>query len=140
MCMVVDANAASHLCNTTVDGKPVLAWLLKHGRLAIGGTVTDELIRAGLRETLVALDRAGRIRRFEGPALVDAERGFRGHRHVRSNDQHVLALVSVSRCSVVFSGDQRLHSDLKNKLVLDARPSIYQNESHKHLLTPDACK
>jgi hypothetical protein len=140
MCIVVDANAASHLCNATDDGKPVLAWLLKHGRLAIGGLLTDELIRAGLRETLVALDRAGRIRRFEGPDLVEAERVFREHRLVRSDDPHVLALVSISRCSVVFSGDQRLHSDLKNKRVLEVRPSIYQSGSHKHLLTPDACK
>ena len=58
----------------------------------------------------------------------------------RSNDPHVIALASVSGCRLIFSKDQDLHEDAKDKSLLNPSASIYQTVDHGHLLTECKCK
>ena len=52
----------------------------------------------------------------------------------KSDDQHVVALASVSGCRVVYSHDGALHGDLTNTSLLTPKCKIYQDETHVHLL------
>ena len=70
--MIVDANSAHELSLNTVDGKPVLRWLLSPKErcgLVLGGKLVAELAKAGLRSTLIELSRAGRLHRLEDTLL-----------------------------------------------------------------------
>jgi hypothetical protein len=42
-----------------------------------------------------------------------------------------------SGCRLIFSRDQNLHRDAKNKDILSPTAAIYQNKDHQHLL--EAC-
>ena len=54
---------------------------------------------------------------------------------LKSDDPHVVALAIAGSVSVLVSKDQDLHQDFK-KLV---GGKVYQNATHRRLLTPDLC-
>ncbi len=142
MCMIVDANAAGDISRPTDDGRPVLHWLLNPRRksgLIVGGRLLTELDHGGLRDTLLVLSRAGRLHRISDDQIQPAEDRLRADGSCLSNDHHVVALVVVSACRLVFTKDQRLHHDLKNRRVVPNRPRIYQDARHVRLLTTCTC-
>ncbi|MGC8475475.1 MAG: hypothetical protein ACP5NP_03895 [Acetobacteraceae bacterium] len=142
MCIIVAANAAGDLASRTVDGLPVLRWLLKSKRsgLVVGGRLQRELADGGLRETLRVLDQAGRLRRIGNDHIQTIEDGLRSSRECVSNDHHVLALVIASSCYLVFTKDQKLHQDLKNRRIVGRRAQIYQTAQHALLLKKCDCR
>jgi predicted nucleic acid-binding protein len=138
MCIIVDANAARDLSAPTDDGRPVLEWLLKgRGGLIIGGLLKRELGRSGMRDTLVVLGRAGRLHNIDDAQVQSVATKI--ERKCCSNDCHVVAAAIVSGCRLIFSRDQNLHKDAKNRDILNPAASIYQSKSHKHLLTDCHC-
>ena len=142
MCIIVDANCASDLSNKTVDGKPVLRWLLDPRRragLILGGKLTYELNRAGLRSTLIVLSQAGRLHRVSDEELRRREVELVAEGICRSNDLHVVALTLLTGCNLVFTRDKPLHVDLKRYSPRGRRVSIYQYASHARLLTACTC-
>lgn len=140
MCIIVDANVANDLCNGTEDSAPVLKWLLTGGgALIIGGKLTGELFRTKLRDTLVVLDRAGRLRRVDSVRIEEVESKL-DKDSCRSDDLHIIATAVVSGCRLVYTRDQNLQKDMKNKKVVDPVASIYTKRSHRHLLHPCECK
>jgi hypothetical protein len=138
MCIIVDANAARDLSAPTDDGKPVLQWLLKgRGALIVGGQLKRELGRGGLRQTLVVLGQAGRLHQLDDDKVQSVATKIKND--CCSNDCHVVAIAIVSRCRLIFTKDQNLHKDMKNKDILNPVASIYQSKAHKHLLTDCHC-
>ena len=57
---------------------------------------------------------------------------------MKSNDPHVIALVA-SGCDLVYTHDQPLHQDLKNKELVPKGCSVFQAPAHKHLLGECDC-
>jgi hypothetical protein len=143
MCIIVDANAAHDLSNLTLDGRPVLRWLLdpkaKSGLVIGGKTLRQELQKAGLKDTLAVLSQAGRLHIINDTLIEKKESELGGQAACKSNDGHVVALALVAKCDVVFTRDILLHQDLKANSLTGQKIAIYQNHSHSHLLTTCSC-
>ena len=140
MCIVIDANAAHHLRSDDVAGAAVLRWLLRgRGKLVVSNELLKELSVTHFRATLVVLDRARKIIRANEHRCAQQKQMLINGGQMRSDDEHVLALVSTTACDVVFTHDQALHEDLKNKSIIAHHCSIFQYESHQHLLGECRC-
>jgi hypothetical protein len=139
MCIIIDANAVHEIANKTRDGLPVLQWIFKGkgGGLIVGGHLKTELARAGMAPTLVELNRAGRLHSVDDVNIdsIAAEVAPR----CRSNDSHVVAIVKISRCSLLFSKDIDLGRDVQNREIIDHQVHIYKNRDHAHLLRECRC-
>lgn len=141
MCIIVDANSVHHLKGQTDDGRPVLSWMLRgRGGLVVGGKVKRELIKAGLTDTMVVLDQAGRLKRLDDKKVDDLAEEIAKSGKCRSNDSHIIAAAILSKCRLLFSGDRNLHKDVKNTEILNPAAAIYKSKNHKHLLTECDCK
>jgi hypothetical protein len=141
MCVIVDANMASQVFSRppTVDGKPVIEWLLKReGLLVFGGKLTSELsrLRDAMR-TLVELRRAGKAVDVESAnPRAHAEQLAWCALRCRSNDAHVLAIARCSGARTLVTNDARAMDDFKDKdLLSNPRGKIYQRAEHASLLT-----
>jgi rRNA-processing protein FCF1 len=140
MCIVVDANAANNLHAEHDAGALVLAWLLKgKGKLVVSQDNLRELFKTRLRETIVTLDRASRLCRSDDEACNGLRDKLLASGKLHSNDAHVVALVTVSGCDLVYTRDKPLHQDLKNKDLVPKGCSVFQTADHKHLLGECNC-
>ena len=142
MCIIVDANSAHDLSNRTADGEPVLRWLLnpkQRAGLILGGKLAAELDKAGFRTTLAVLSRAGRLHRIADDILRRREEELAAQGSCVSNDPHVVALALITGCTLVFTKDRQLHTDLKRHSRRGQRIAIYQRASHARLLAPCDC-
>jgi predicted nucleic acid-binding protein len=144
MCLIVDANVAAQFL---AQPNPVTQWLLGergNPRLVAAGKLRAELARHdGVRQLLVQLERAGRLRPIDPAQLRQKELGLHKSRACRSNDAHVLALAIVSGARTLATLDNALAEDFKNPKIIP-RPGgkIYRDpETHAHLLchTPVSC-
>ena len=140
MCIVVDANSAHHMRSGDPGGAAVLRWLLRGpGKLVVSSQVLRELAQTKFREVILTLDRAGKVCRANDVSC-DADRDtINASGQLCSNDSHVIALVRTSRCDLVFTHDQPLHHDLKNRALVPNGCSIYQGAQHNHLLGQCRC-
>ena len=138
----MDANSAHELSNRTLDGLPVLRWLLdpkRRAALILGRKLARELDKAGLGTTLVELNRAGRLHRVVDDMLERHEEELKARASCVSDDPHVVALTLMTGCTLVFTKDRRLHKDLKSHSRPGRRVAIYQKASHARLLTSCDC-
>lgn len=140
MCIIVDANAAHHMCTTDDAGSAVLRWLLRgSGKLVVSGDILKELKPTKLFDTIITLEQAGKLVRANDDDCLSKKTELESAGNLASNDPHILALVNVSGCALVFTHDQNLHIDLKNKNVVSHSCAIYQTIGHRHLLTQCHC-
>jgi hypothetical protein len=142
MCIIVDANSAHDLSKKTAAGIPVLRWLLSpktQSGLVMGGQLSTELMSAGLMNTLRVLDQAGRLRKFSDAKILARQNELVANGLCKSNDSHIVALAMISRCTLAFTKDKPLHSDLKSNFHGAYKIAIYQNKTHAHLLTKCDC-
>ncbi len=139
MCIIIDANVASEfMLPQSDDAQPIARWLtVSGGKLAIGGKLTIELSQTRFRRFLLELDRAGAVMRY-APNVVNAEEiVVRNANLCVSNDLHVVALARISRCRLVFTRDELLKRDVKNRdLISHPRGKIYSSKRHARLLNP----
>lgn len=139
MCIIIDANAINDLNAPTEDGKPILRWLLTGGGgLVIGGKLKKELFKSPkLRSTIVTLSQAGKLHDVDEAQIEKVT--FQIQPACHSDDPHIIAAAVISGCRLIFSRDQALHKDAKNKELLAPIAAIYQNKDHSHLLEPCHC-
>jgi hypothetical protein len=137
VCLIVDANVAPKFL---VQSGAIVDWLFgERGspRLVAAGKLQEELAtNDGVRRQLVALDRAGRLRRADAERLRKEEQRLRTSATCASNDLHVLALAIVSGTRTLATDDNALAADFRNKQIIDGpRGSIYRDpEKHGRLL------
>jgi hypothetical protein len=139
MCIIIDANVISDLNAPTEDGAPILKWLLTGGGgLIVGGKLKRELARSGkMRSTMVTLSQAGKLHSLDDEKVRTLADNIKDRCH--SDDPHVIAAAVASGCRLIFSRDQNLHKDAKNKDILSPTAAIYQNKAHQHLLETCSC-
>lgn len=145
MCIVVDTNTLAPVFNDTCERHPefvhVKDWIEKgHGFLVFGGTkFKGELQKAYRYLRLV------RQMKDSGHAVairddvVDAE-----EKRVKAltsgtdcDDQHIIGLLSASRCPLVCSGDARAYPYLRDRNLYPngmARVRIYSSGRNQSLL------
>lgn len=137
MCLIVDTNCAAKMFSDAEEAKPIQAWLLKsRSAIAIGGTVmaNEYKLMHKFLSLLATLDSGGKIRRYED-VVVDREvESLEKLKICCSNDTHIVVLARVSGARVLYSHDNDLHSDFRNRAILTPRGKVYQSANHKHLL------
>ena len=140
MCIILDADCIKDMNGPSEDGKPVLRWLLTGGGgLIVGGKQKRELSRSEkLMATMVTLSQAGKLHTLDDAKVEALTETLKPN--CQSNDPHVIAVAALSGCRLIFSRDQNLHKDAKNKQILSPAASIYKSKDHQHLLEPCHCK
>src|SRR5258707_55178 len=137
MCLIVDANAAAGFL---VLPSAIRKWLLgERGepRLVAAGLLLKELVKlTEVRQLLLQLEKAGRLRSVPAEKLRREEARLRTARSCKSNDIHVLALGIASGARTLATFDRALTSDFRNpKIINKPRGSVYNKpKAHAHLL------
>jgi predicted nucleic acid-binding protein len=146
--LIIDTNRLADVFSASPpdDVKPIRDFIYKRkGYVVSGGsTYLAEVAKVAVAvKYLAGLERNGQLR-VQKASDVDAE-----ERRVRAlapppgcDDQHIIALVSVSRARVVASGDRRADRFLKDAALYPSgvkRPSIYREARHYRLLKPLPC-
>ncbi len=143
MCAILDANAASQVFHpgSCEAGQIFLEWVeAERGRLVIGGKLKEELDRTKAQMWLKEAISAGIAKNFNVDEINTEEKKLR--KKCKSDDSHVIALARISGARLLYSHDERLHEDFKNKkLIYQPRGKIYSDASHQPLLNQrDLCR
>jgi hypothetical protein len=139
MCLIVDANTGSDIANSSLDAIPIIEWLENgSGTIAIGGHLSTELSQhQRLWRKLAEYTRSGACKVY--PAIKIEEQYLQIKRQqITSNDIHILALARVSGCRLLFSRDQALSEDFRNRRIIPKRNGqagrIYRDKRDHSLL------
>jgi predicted nucleic acid-binding protein len=138
MCIIVDANVISQFNNESSEAaQAVLLWIAKRGRMVYNQELLDEY-KANFQflKAVLEFSRSGKA------ALVAGSGADLGNLkdECKSKYFHILHLAKTTSASVLFSLDQKLHTDFKNNSVVGRHDRIvYQTERHKDQLFQRAC-
>ena len=122
MCAIVDNNVV----NEVFGGDPLEAgrrfrrWLgSRKGRLVVGGRLLEELRgNRGFREWFQQNELSGRLVQISGEEVDRRERGIRQTNLCASNDEHVLALAIASGARLLYTNDDLLMDDFRNRNIV----------------------
>lgn len=121
--MILDADVVGKVFGSTPDSVALefRKWMEdRRCRIVVGGRLETELGRH--RKFLDWARRAlldGRLRRVSEAELNAATDASRGRAAILSNDAHVIALARASGARILYSRDQDLRNDFKNRRLLD---------------------
>ncbi|NPV22381.1 PIN domain-containing protein [Bradyrhizobium aeschynomenes] len=139
MCLVIDANVASDFNAPSEDAKPVLQRIQKGNlRIVAGPSLKRELFRTKIRGLYQQWLLAGKVVEFNDTQLAAAAADINGDL-LASNDIHVLALARASGSRLLFSRDEPLHSDFKNRKIINPKGKIYTSAKQYRLLDEIKC-
>jgi hypothetical protein len=147
MCIVIDINCISSVFGRYIgkkvedyeDFEPIGDWLHKKNtkaKMVYGGTkYRAELGK--LTEYLGYLKELKTARRIAeiNDSLVDKKKVEIEHK-VKSNDPHLIAILSCSGCRLLCSKDKKTDEDIKEKSFYPhgKKTKIYRCKEHSHLL------
>lgn len=141
MCIILDTNTFGKFRNPNdEDMAPVWKWLdNRNGKIVYANTkkFEDEWKRGGMHHLRYQIMRAGQLKLVSGGVQEKADE-LEGK--IASNDEHIIALVLITRVKVLGSyreGDGDLFTDFKNRQLVGGR--VYTRKSHEHMLTRDTC-
>lgn len=140
MCIIIDANVANEFATGSENATPVLVRLTKGKlKLVAGGKLKVEWQRTKLGRLYQQLLLSGTLVEYSERQTEEALATIRSE-DLRSDDPHVLALARASGARILFSRDERLHDDFKNRRILPGeKGKIYQCKDHVHVLDEGAC-
>ena len=126
MCAVLDNDVVHEVFGKrrSPAGQEFFKWIDSgRGRLIGGGKLLKELARnESFRLWWQAAALSGLATRV-GDALVEAEAVRLANREAcRSNDEHVVALALVGGARLLYSNDDKLQHDFKNRHLIDRPP------------------
>ena len=136
MCGVVDNDVAFEVFGDrqTDAGRGFRNWLDKRrGSLAVGGDLLDELTANGrFREWYARNVQSGLILQISRARIAPIQRRLEREGQCRSNDKHVLALAIASGARLLFTNDNLLMEDFRNRNIVPVqRGRIYITRDRK---------
>ena len=138
MCAIVDTNVYHQVFSTgsqSSAGKYFLDWLMRRngGTLVSGGGHLRELNRiADFKRVFAERLQAGRARRIPDEAVDSETDTLRSQGICDSNDEHVLALARVSGARLLFTNDDALQDDFRNRRIVGGtRGRVYTTVQFK---------
>lgn len=152
MCAIVDANTANEIFGTkrSEAGSKFFDWLnTGTGILIAGGKLLDELNKTKCREWARQAMLSGKIILESRQVVEDQTAKLYNENACKSNDHHVIALAQISGARLLYTNDNDLQEDFKNKKLIDKpRGRIYSTnkynqytDSQRELLgRKDLCK
>ena len=152
MCAIVDANVAGEVFGKSVSpaGREFFNWLHDgRGRLVVGGKLLKELEgRQDFTKWAAEAKRAGRLTTLNVDQVKERTREIEREAKHSSNDPHVLAVAQIGGARLLFTNDQALVRDFRNRHLIDGpRGRIYHtrdnkglSKTHKRLLRTNVCR
>lgn len=123
MCAIIDSNVVAEAFgnNRTPAGK-AFRKSVDQGtiRLVVGGMLLDELDQnIKFRKWRAAAVQFGRVFAAAHEKVDLVTKQLRASQSCVSNDQHIIALAQVTGARLLFSNDEQLHRDFKNRQLID---------------------
>ena len=142
MCIIVDTNKLAEFFKipASEDAAPVRRWLHDRGALVFGVGGRFGEIGGRIQRQLRDLVQAGRARPVPAAELDQDMRDLEAAGQLRSNDPHILALARVSGARLLYTADQALIADFKNKRIVDPRGKVYSGAGNARLLASASCR
>ncbi len=145
MYIVIDVNTLSFVFNPEnkrhEEFKPVFTWILKcKGKMVYGGTTYNKEISKSkkFRRLILELKKATKAIPVDDNAVDEKEKSIEKKLvHRDFNDAHIIAIVIVSMCNLICSGDKKSYRFLRKKELYPKhfkRPKIYSGRGNEHLL------
>ena len=137
--MIVDANRFDRFFSEN-DFEVARRWIHEGpGRLVIGGTKyhAELAARPPILNLVLQLDKARRVTKANDEAVDRKTNELIGAGKIKSNDQHIVALVIVSGCQIVCTDDKKLRGDIRSgfrKKFGLRRPRLYDGSRHNNLI------
>ena len=135
MCAIVDANVKNQLLasdsrNSFDAGSQFRDWLESGtGKLILGGSkLRAELFGASGQDARwwIQLKLAGVAIEVDDRLVDQREQELRKSGGCQSDDEHIIALAQISGARLLYSEDEDLHADFRNKNLVDhPRGRIY---------------
>lgn len=144
MCVIIDASVAADAFAVppTFDAQYVIKWIEKGGTVVYGGKLTQELYQINsARKLLAQYVRAGRAKTIAN-AAIDAEVAKVVATGPASNDTHILGLARASGARLLYSRDELLIQDFKDRRFISSpKGKVYKSAGNRDLLqrTPKTC-
>ena len=137
MCGVVDNDVAFEVFGDrrTGAGKGFRDWLdHRRGSLAVGGALLDELAANGkFREWYARNIQSGLILQIGRDRIAPVQRRLKREDRCKSNDTHVLALAIASGARLLYTNDNLLMDDFRNRNIVPGPPGkIYTTRDRKN--------
>ncbi|MDD2918501.1 hypothetical protein [Rhodoferax sp.] len=146
MCIIIDTNTLSKVFKTTdkkhSEFKPVLDWIKDgNGKIIVGGTTFNNEILVKVQWFVKAyqlLRQCGKVVEID-MRKVDKQEAWLKKQITDDDfdDPHIVALIGISGCKLVCTGDARSFPYIQNKKLYPkgkVPPSIYTKASNKQLL------
>ena len=139
MCLIVDANRfGDFLDEDAPDSQPIWDWLKRRGGcLVLGGSKYQTEIEKSPHTVarFAELKRSGRVASVPSSAVDARHVELEASGALRSDDPHVIALAAVSGARTLYSFDDALIDDFRDKKLIDEpRGKVYKRAEHRHLL------
>ena len=145
MCIIIDVNALPSVFNTEASDHckfyPIKNWIYNgKGKMVFGGTTYNRQLAKLVRYTrLVAdLDRQRKVIKICTTKVDQTEKKiFEAVKSSKCDDAHIIAIVSVSRCKLVCTKDDKSNVYITNKSLYPSGakpPKIYKRLKHRVLL------
>ena len=136
MCGIVDANVANEVFGEGCSpaGGRFFDWLASpRGQLVVGGALRRELSRDHrFVRWLGSAIRYGRARTITDEAVEERADDLRRRDICKSNDEHVLALAIASGARLLYTNDNLLMDDFRNRNIIPGPPGkIYTTRDRK---------
>ena len=147
MCMIVDTNKFGAVLADPVDAdvQPIIRWLRRRrGNIvySLSGKYGNELNKSpNARSRLEQFKAAGFAHLVDGENLEKHSDLLLSTKNLRSDDPHVLALAIVSGARLLFTGDNRLMADFKDRDIINGsrRGKIYSGVRNASMLDQAKC-
>lgn len=143
MCLVIDTCTFDSVFDPTAKGhsrfKPVISWLVDgQGKIIFGGKkFKRELKGAAFLRILLELERRGKLVRVADTSVDRVAKQLKTLAPEKDfDDEHIVALVIVTKCCVVCTDDRRAIPYLKRREFYPKGvrpPKIYRHRSHSSL-------
>lgn len=145
MCLVIDACMLARVFDATnkehTPFSPILKWLLSDGKMIFGGTKYNNELQECHKFVKVVneLVKGGRAIQLSGSKVDSVASQLKARfTNPNFNDEHLVALVVVSRCGVVCTDDDGAITYLGRVDIFASyklkRPKIYRgHRTHKEL-------
>lgn len=137
MYLIIDNNVTHLLApdtsrgiTITEDAKAILLWLSKYGKAVTGGQLLREYAGENGNRRFVSLFNqlraAGRAMNWPDDEVDTRTADLLAQQACRSNDAHVIALAQVSGARALWTLDQALRRDFKDRALVDRpRGALY---------------
>lgn len=139
MNIIIDSNIASSVL--LEKHKNLFEYLRKKiddgfCKIVYGGKLRDEYWNSNsIRKLILRYDQSGKACAYNSSKIKTLARVLRKEKTCKSNDEHIISLAIVSGARLLCTKDKDLHSDFKNKKLIDKpRGRIYQHTGHNRTL------